>query len=136
MSEMSLDGLTYKVKPVLATNAMKIQVRLMKMVGNAADELMELQNEKDGVEVKLGAALIKCFGNADPNEFVSLANAILENVQVMQPSGEYRSVDINADFTGKMSVLYKVIFFAIKDMFGDFFGGSLGGTNTLQAAPA
>lgn len=128
--EKRIDGTTFKVEPLLATEAIKLQIRLLKAIGPAMDRLPEiLVNRRKGEEDKSNAAAISAFADifnrADPDEMTALVKDVVEIAMIQRPSKSYDPVDIDGDFTGKLDLLMKVAVFVLQEQFAAFFTASL-----------
>jgi hypothetical protein len=143
MSEKKINGETYKVEPMLAEDAIILQARLMRVVGPAMSKLPAIiASRKDGAteeakakgEAEAVAAITGIFANCDPKEIGSLIKDVVETAMILRPSKSYEQVDMNGDFTGKLGNVIPVVFFVLKEQFGDFFSGALAsGTRGIVA---
>lgn len=143
MSEKKINGETYKVEPMLAEDAIILQARLMRVVGPAMSKLPAIiASRKDGAteedkakgEAEAVAAITGIFANCDPKEIGSLIKDVVETAMILRPSKSYEQVDMNGDFTGKLGNVIPVVFFVLKEQFGDFFSGALAsGTRGIAA---
>lgn len=133
MAEKKINGQTYKVDPLLATEAILLQARLLKVVGPAVDRLPEVlsaaaggdETEKARANATAISAFMDIFQRADPREIVGLVKDVVEIAMVMPPSGQYRKVDLDGDFTGNLSAMAQVAVFVLQEQFRDFFSGVL-----------
>lgn len=130
--EKLIDGDTYMVSQFPGRRAIKIQIRLVKLLGPAVaslvagskglDDSIALSNLADAV-ARLGAAL-------DPDDFESL---VMELLSMTRKNGREigSQAAFDAEFTGKLTTVYKVLAFVLEVNFKDFFG--LGGIGSLAA---
>lgn len=137
MAEKKIGGRTFRVGTVLATDAIKLQVRLMKVIGGAVDRLpvilagMGKKGEanpeaKAASDAAAVAALADIFNKANPDEVARLFSDVVGMAQMNGPSGSWEAVDIDTCFTGQhMKDLFPVATFVLKEVLGDFFGGAL-----------
>lgn len=136
MAEKRIGGRTFRVGTVLATDAIKLQVRLMKLVGGAVDRLPVIlagmgKKGVDNPEAKALsdaaaiAALADIFNKADPDEVARLIGDIVAMAQLNNPSGAWETVNIDQDFTHHQRDLFLVAVFVLREVLGDFFGGVL-----------
>lgn len=145
MAEKKIKGKTYKVDPPLASEAIKLQARLLKAFGSAIDRLPVIlagagsratPEDKEKSNAAAIAAFTDIFVNGDPDELTVLIKDTVEIARVMQPSGSYRSVDMDGDFTGNLPAMIPVAVFVLREVFGDFFTEVLasGGLGTTAKA--
>lgn len=130
MSERKIGGKTFKVEPLLATEAIKLQARLLKVVGPALDKLPAVLGGRvkgDGVASNAAAiaAFTDIFARADPDEIMELVRDVCEVAMVKRPSGAYDPVSFDGDFTGNLGEIIPVAVFVLQEQFGDFFGAAL-----------
>lgn len=130
MAEKKIGQKTYKVEPMLATEAIKLQARLLRVAGPALDKLPAiLGGRKAGDEAASNAAAIAAFTDiftrADPEEIMALVRDVCEVAMVRRPSGAYDPVSFDGDFTGNLKEIIPVAVFVLQEQFGDFFGAAL-----------
>lgn len=129
MAEKKLNGVLYRVEPMLATDAIRMQVRIVKMLGSAVDRLPDIFNNRKDNEEKSNAAMIAAFtdifSKADPDEMTQLFKEIAELAQKRSPSGSHDPVDIDADFSGDLLTMMDLIIWVLREQFGSFFIGLL-----------
>ena len=134
MAEKKINGETYKVAPMLATEAIVLQARLMRVLGPAAAKLPAIiASRKEGVgdeekaraDQEAIAAITGIFAGSEPREIAGLIKDIVETAMVRRPSGVYEQIDMDNDFTGRLGDLIPVVTFALKEQFGDFFSGAV-----------
>lgn len=134
MAEKKINGETYKVGPMLATEAIVLQARLMRVLGPAAAKLPSIiASRKDGATDEERAkadqeaitAITGIFATSQPQEIAALIKDIVETATVRRPSGAYEQIDMDNDFTGRLGDLIPVVTFVLKEQFGDFFSGAV-----------
>lgn len=144
MAEKKFGGRVFKVTPLLATDAVVLQARLMKAAGPAIERVGEVLGgmSKDATEetkARANAAAIAAFadifGRNDPHELAALLKALVETAQIQRPSG-YDKVDFDGDFTDAKGDILPVAVWVAKEQFGDFFSGLRGIGNLGKAAAA
>lgn len=137
MAEKKIGGRTFRVGHVLATDAIKLQVRLLKIIGGGVDRLPVIlagmgEKGKADPEVKAAsdaaavAALADIFSKADPDGVTRLISDIVAMAQLNNPSGAWEEVNIDQDFTQRKRDLFPVAAFVLQEVLGDFFAGALG----------
>lgn len=134
MAEKKINGRTFRVGTVLATDAIKLQVRLLKIVGGGVERLPlilagmgkkgeenpEAKAKSDAAAV---AALSDILSKADPDGVTDLLSDIVAMAQLQTDSRSWEPVDIDQDFTDHKKDLFHVVFFVLKEVLGDFFDG-------------
>lgn len=130
MAEKKIGNKVFKTEPLLATEAIKLQARLLKVVGPALDKLPAIfGGRRAGDEVTSNAAAIAAFtdifARADPDEIMELVKDVCEVAMVKRPSGAYDPVSFDGDFTGNLGEIVPVAVFVLQEQFGDFFGAAL-----------
>lgn len=138
MAEKKIAGITVKVDRPLATEALKIQARLLKGAGGLADKLPSiLASRKEGAteeERAKGdsaalAAIASIFENLTPDEYASLVADIVGLAQIQRQSGHYDKMDLDGDLSDKTGAIIPVVLFVLKEVYGDFFSGALASGN-------
>lgn len=122
--QIEINGRQYEVKQLLATQTVMLQARLLKIVGPGMEELKMLLSgnvdEMMQAQVAL-AGMGKIFSDCDPRAVTGFIKDVIESCKVRRESGQMGDVIMDADFSGKTNDLFKLLFFALKDMFGEFF---------------
>ena len=148
MAERKINGREFQVGQVLATDAVLLQARLMKVIGAGVERLpvilggIDQKNEKGEIvkaasdEAKAAsrsaavAAFTDIFMNGDPKIMADLVRDIVQLATVKRPSGAFEQVDMDGDFTDDKGSLFPVVVFVLQEVLGDFFTGLQG--NGLQ----
>lgn len=136
MAEKKFGGRTFRVNHVLATDAIKLQVRLLKIIGGGVDRLPVIlagmgekgkadPAAKAASDAAAVAALADIFSKADPDGVAKLLSDIVSHSQINNPSGAWENADIDQDFTGHAKDLFPVVVWVLQEVLGDFFGGAL-----------
>jgi hypothetical protein len=130
MAEKKIGEKTFKVEPMLATQAIRLQARLLKVVGPALDKLPTIfAGRKKGDEAASNGAAIAAFTDiftrADPDAIMELIKDVCEVAMVKRPSGAYDPVSFDGDFTGNLGEIIPVAVFVLQEQFGDFFTAAL-----------
>lgn len=133
MAEKKIGESTYKVEPMLATQAMLLQARLARVLGPAASKLPAILAARSADATELAkaqaqaeavSAITEIFARCPPEEIAGLVKDIAELAMVQRPSG-YEPVDFDLDFTGRLGNIIPVVVFVLSVQFGDFFSGAL-----------
>lgn len=140
MAEKKIGGRVFQVGHVLATDAVRLQARLLRIIGGGVERLPAIlagagseatPEAKERSNAAAIAALADIFGKCDPEEVVRLLGDIVAFAQIKQPSGSWGTVDLDTDFTSHKADLFPVAVFVLKEVLGDFFGG-LAGAGSLS----
>lgn len=135
MGERKINGMEIKVDRPLATEALKLQARLMRAAGSAADKLPSLliemrgagtEAEKEAIGVKLISALTSIFDDLSPDEYARLVGDVVAMAKLKRLSGAYEVMDLDGDFREDFSAIMPVVMFVLKEVFGDFFSAARG----------
>lgn len=132
MAEKKIGGRTFKVEPLLATEAIRLQMRLLKAIGPAVSRLPEIfagigkdQIAKEKANAAAIAALMDIVNGLDPDGATALVKDIVEVAMVQAPSREWRAVDLDGDFTGNLGEIIEVATFVLREQFGEVFSAAL-----------
>lgn len=132
MAEKKINGRTFKVEPMLATDALVLQARLFKALGPAMSHFGEVmkghgegksEEEKSKSNAAAIGALASIFSQGQPEDIARLIKDIVEVSQIKGDSGDYRQTDLDGDLTGKQKDLFPIILFVLREQFADFFSG-------------
>ena len=134
MSEYALkDGSLYRVDTVLATKALLLKARLLKIAGGAMDRLPAIlagRGKDDGDETASVsdsaalAALGDMLSKIDPVDVVQIIGDVVA-LGSIQPHGStgWHKANLDAHFSDRKADLYPVVIFTLRETFGDFFTG-------------
>lgn len=125
------------VTTLTATRAVKLQVKLVKLLGPSFGALfssLDLKKIKAGKftesDIKLemiSTAFEKLSDKLDPDEFDALLFQILANTKV-DGKDVSSAVVFNSVFTGELMLMYRVLLFSLEVQFSNFFEESGIGT--------
>lgn len=128
-AEETIDDLKFTSTQFPAMRALPLLGRLVKTIGPAIAVLSEAKLDSDMSE--LAAPIALALKDLDPNAVTALACEILASTSVILvgPQGAANiplsSVEnINIAFEGRLMTMFKVLGFAVKLNFADFFAGS------------
>ena len=145
MAEKKIGSRTFQVGHVLATDAVRLQARLLRIIGGGVDRLPTIMRGvgkdvtpelKEAANAASVAALTDIFAKCDPDEVTRLISDIVSLATIKQPSGSWGKVDLDQDFTEHKGDLFPVIVFVLKEVLGDFFSGLPAAGNLKQALGA
>lgn len=135
MAEKKLaNGTVVKVGPMLATEALLLKMRLLKVIGAGVDQLPVIlagagpgksDKAKEASNAAAIAAFTEIFTKGDPATMVALVEDIVGKATILRPSGAYEQADLDGDFSGNLGAAFEVVVFVLKETFGDFFSGAL-----------
>lgn len=135
MAEKKINGRTFKTQPMLASRALVLQARIIKLVGPGLGDIKGIMaafgEDKTEEQKQQGAALaIKAisdiFSAGDPEQMVSLVSEILREGMILRPSGSYDPIDLDGDFITNQGDVFSVLFFILMEQFAGFFTGLQG----------
>lgn len=135
MAEKKIGGRTFRVGHVLATDAVRLQVRLLRIVGGGVDRLPTIlagmgergkadPAAKAASDAAAVAALTDIFAKADPDDVTQLIVDIAGMAQLQTPSKTWEGVDLDQDFSDRKADLFPLLAFVLKEVLGDFFSGA------------
>ena len=126
---------TYKQEPMLATSAMIMQAKLLRLAGPAVSRIPQImqgfgKNKTPEQEATSNAAAISAFAEifsqTDPEELAGLLKELCEVAMIKRGNGEYGPVDFDGDMTGHTGDIMPLVIWVIREQFADFFSGLLG----------
>lgn len=144
MSEKKINNRTFKVEPLLATEAIRLQMRLVKAIGPAISRLPEIfagiRDGKQEAREKANAAAITALsdmiGKMQADDATDLVRDIVQVAMVKRPSGAYDQVDLDGDFTGRLGDIVPVATFVLQEQFAEVFSGARGTGSPAKTAAA
>lgn len=144
MAEKKINGKTFKVEPLLATDAIRLQMRLVKAIGpalarlpvifaGAGDKSPEAKERANKAAVD---AMAEIVAEMDPDVATALIKDIVEVAMIRRPSNAYDQVDLDGDFTGNLGEIIPVVTFVLQEQFGQVFSAALANGRRVQTAGA
>lgn len=143
MAEKKIAGMTIKVDRPLATQALKLQARLVRAAGALVDKFPALvasrkqslsPEETAKIEAEALAAIVDIFNRLSPDEYADLVGEIVGIAQIQRPSGAYDHMDLDGDFSLNLGAIIPVALFVLQETFGDFFAAATAsGTRSMKA---
>ena len=144
MAERKIAGMEIKVDRPLATEALRMQARLMRAAGGVAEKLPGIlasrregatDEEKANADAEALSAITGIFDRLSPDEFATLVSDIVGMAQIKRPAG-YSRLDLDGDFSTNLGAIIPVVVFVLKEVFGDFFSGALASGSRAMKATA
>jgi len=134
MAEKKIKDRVYKVDPIPASNAIELYADIVRIAGQGTSRLPAIivgLSQKDGEgqlmsDVSALMALTDILSGSSSAEISGLVRRIVEIAMIQRPSKAYEPVDLDGDFTGRLSDIPEVAAFVLKEQFSDFFIGSGG----------
>ncbi|WP_198665047.1 phage tail assembly chaperone [Tropicimonas sp. IMCC34011] len=135
MAEKRINNTTYRVGRVTAPEALRMKVRIGKMLGPGLEDMVlavaaGVSDDMD-VKAKANAAVMSAVGMAfercDPDAVVQLAGEIVAKSEWKAPSGDWTTTDFEGDMTERPADLYPLIGFVLKEALGAFFPAGAAG---------
>lgn len=130
MAETKIGGVEYRVAPLLAMDAVRLQVRILKTAGPLIDSLPGIfealgRGDKAAANAAATSALAKAMAGADEDEVAKLVSDICAVAEARRPSGSYERVDIDVEFAGRLKDMYALVVFVLSAQFSELFPGAL-----------
>jgi len=127
--DVTIDGTQYHFDTLNPIKAFPVSVKLGKLLAGAlkesGKELTSLfkESKKDNVGIDSILSIIgRLAESVKVDEFNELAQTMISCVKIKGENDTgFRAVNYQQDFNGKIMELYKVLFFAIRFNFADFF---------------
>lgn len=137
MAEKKINGATYRVTPIPASEALELLAEIIRISGPLAPRLPIIlagltDAEAEGrafADASFLEALAGTVNFLGASGVRDLVKRIVEVAQIQRPSG-YSQVDLDGDFTGNLGAVIPVAKFVLKETYGDFFPAS-GGNGLL-----
>jgi hypothetical protein len=132
MAEKKFGDLELKVAPLLATKAMVLQARLLRLIAPGVSRLGEIMQgvgEDVAPEAKSQAAMVAVgaladiFAQGDPDEVAGMIKELVCLAEVRRADGNYFPIDFDGDFTTRKGQILPVVVWVLQEQFGDFFSG-------------
>lgn len=132
-----IDGISFKVRPFPAIEALQLKAYLLKTFGPAFGRAIGGLESSAGADLKINGAEISgaiqtLFSQLSESDFVALIQRMLKEVacEIPDQSGKMVLVNMSEDFSakldivfqGKLFTIYPVILFVLEVNFPDFFG--------------
>jgi hypothetical protein len=136
MAEKVIGDRTFQAGTALATDAIRLQIRLMKLIGPALEKLPAVfagraagasPAEMEKANQAAIGAIASMFEKADPDEVVSLAKEICKMGMVSGNKGQgYDEIAFDHEFSGPGAKnMFPALIFILQETLGDFFSGAL-----------
>lgn len=138
MAEKKIAGRLFRVQPPLATVAIKLQFRVMNLLGGsvgelpgAIDALQTASRTKDEGAVsaangKVIGVIIGILGRMKPDEGAALISDLVAMAEIKAANGAYEPADLDTEFSSDPSGLYELVGFVLKEALGPFISGLMG----------
>lgn len=134
MAEKKIKDRTFRVEPLRAFDALKLQARVMKVAGSAVGRLPEIFKGVGSDDPELTAAsqaaavaaFTDIFVKNDETTVAELIKDIVETARIRRASGTYDPVDLDGDLSEEnLSDIVPLAVFVLQTQFASFFGESL-----------
>jgi hypothetical protein len=118
-----IEGITYEVSELDALSALKIQAKLIKILGPAIADLKGSKLTKEVAKERMTAAILSLVERFDDEAVVDLMSSLFEEkVNYEHTDGNLVKATLSTHFTGKLSAMWKVALFILEVNFGDLLG--------------
>lgn len=121
--ENTIDNYKISVTQFAARRAIKLKTKILKLIGPALISLIGKAESEVNAETLLPA--FESFADKlDPDTFIDL---LLEILSATKVDGQDFVQMFDSEFAGKIDIVYKIVFFALKVNYESFFvkGGIL-----------
>lgn len=134
MAEKKIKDRVYKVDPMAASAAIELYADIVRIAGHGTGRLPAIimgltRKDQEGQFMSdIGAlmALTDILNGSSSTEVRDLIKRIVEVAMIQRASKAYEQVDLDGDFTGRLSDIPEVAAYVLKEQFSDFFIGSGG----------
>lgn len=118
--EIEIDGATYSVTQLPARRALRLQAKLMKLLGPAVSEIfIASAKNADTEDSSIPKALKLLFDQLDEANFDILVMELLQGCR--KNNMELRAEIVDLEFAGKLNTLFMLLKFILEVNYGDFF---------------
>ena len=135
MADKKIGGNYYRVQPILATEALRLQVRLLNIAGPAVKALPAvLAARKDATNVA-GAeqagleAIAAVFTTADPDRVQQFITDVCEKAEISEDGKSYDALIFDHHMSDDQKSIIPLTLFVLKELLGDFFTEALAAGN-------
>lgn len=131
MADKKIGENFYRVPPILATEALKLQFRLLGFAGPAVKALPAVLASRQGGSIEDRAkaeaagldAIASVFTNADPSKITTFISDVCEMAHVSEDGKTYEPVIFDHHLSDDQKSILPLAFFVLKELLGDFFTG-------------
>lgn len=117
VKEKEIDGAKYSVTQMTARQALKMQAKLIKLLGPCISEAISASLSKDDTNF-LSKIITSLATQLDEKTFDQLVFDLLQGVR--KNGFELSEGSINLEFAGALNTLFKVIAFVLEANYSDF----------------
>lgn len=114
--DVHVDGADYKITQFLATKALGIEVKLMKLLGPSFMELQKAAQDENAQEAVLTAAITTLIEQFDKVDVVALVKELMSGV-----TKGTAAINFDHEFAGRTGALIDLIKEVLKANFSDVF---------------
>lgn len=112
----TIDGAKYDVTQMTARQALKMQAKLIKILGPCIAEFISAIGKME--DAGISRAIMALAANVDENTFDKLVFELMLGIR--KDGVELSEANINLEFAGSLNTLYKVLAFVLEANYGDF----------------
>lgn len=124
--EAVIEGVTYKVMPLLTSEGLIILTRLTKLMAPAAAAGLGGETDAEGVdeELNIGRAVAALAASLEEAQTLDTIKRLVseQRVQHTNPEGNMVPLRFDHHFSGDYKALFQVVKLSLEVNFGDFFG--------------
>lgn len=131
--DIEIDGTRYTLTQYPATTAVKLLVKLTKVIGKPVAIITAA-----GLDASLSMSLVSeavdaLSQNLDPDQFDKMIKEILSGTRFHLEDGKSRELIFDMDFQGRIGHLFKLLKAVLQFQYSDFLGEIAAASSTLSA---
>lgn len=148
MAEKKIAGRTFRVRPPLATEAIRLQFRVMNLLGGSAAELpaavealqsaASAKKEADKVKAngQIVGIVVGILSQMKPDEGTQFVADMVAMAEIKAANGTYEQADIDVEFSEDPTGLFQLVGFVLREVLGPFIQGLVGSMTGQRGAAA
>jgi hypothetical protein len=131
--EKTINGSSYSVTQLPARRALRLQAKLVKLLGPAVSTIFVASGDLDNADQSIPKAIAALASQLDDKSFDQLVLDLLQG-QARKNGKEINEAVLDMEFAGNLNELFLLLAFVLEVNFGDFFreGGILSSFLNLQ----
>ncbi|RIY00215.1 hypothetical protein D3218_13095 [Aureimonas flava] len=147
MAEKKIGGRTFQVKQPLATDALKLQFRVMGILAKSSTDLAKVLGAVQAAQSADGdaraaananavTAVLGILGSLSPDEGTAFISDLVSMAEVKGDNGRFEQADLDVEFSSDPSGLYQLVGFVLREVLGPFISGLVGSMGDAKTAKA
>lgn len=129
MAEKKIAGKLFRVKQPLATDALKLQFRVMNMLAGSGDQLgraiaaLQAGEGREKAQGEVVSAVLAILGGMKPDDGARLISDLVAMAEIQGGNSKFEPADLDTEFSSDPSGLYQLVGFVLKEVLGPFISG-------------